>query len=243
MAGYACRGEKPSNDVFSHPAGAVCTPGGASPRVDGVPSRTPDLVHLRARQITRSMTAPSALTRTLATSGRQASREEFHSASGSRWQLAFQKSAQLARRTTQAHVELPEERIHRADVIEAHLVNQLLEDQRIVGEQVDAPLPVVKSDRAGDDLPHFARIASADESMLTHLAGPFLDGQGVPVLVFTAFAVHRIEAGVAVGRDCGEQPRPHRFFLPHQSLLDLAIPFLRMRFDAPVDQGLVNLGG
>src|ERR1043165_9745956 len=49
-------------------------------------------------------------------------------------------------RHADADVDLAEERVDGADFVEAHLVNQLLEDQRIVTEQVDTPLPVVEAD-------------------------------------------------------------------------------------------------
>src|SRR5213078_2857023 len=77
--------------------------------------------------------------------------------------FAVQKLAQTAPGAAHADVEMPELCIHSADFVEAHLVNQLLEDQWIVGEQIHAPLPIVEADRAGDDLFDLSGIATAHE--------------------------------------------------------------------------------
>src|ERR1700688_2373121 len=61
-------------------------------------------------------------------------------------QLTAQQFLQGRSRAADSHVELPEQGIHRADVIEAHLIDQLLEDQRIVGEKIDTPLPIIEAD-------------------------------------------------------------------------------------------------
>ena len=66
--------------------------------------------------------------------------------------LALEVPRQLGRRELQADVEGPELRVPGRGLVEAHLVDQLLEDERVVGEQVDAPLPVVEADRARDHL-------------------------------------------------------------------------------------------
>ena len=57
-----------------------------------------------------------------------------------------QPPAQLLYRQTHADKELPEERIHRAYFVEAHLVDQFLEDHRVIGKEIHAPLPIVHSD-------------------------------------------------------------------------------------------------
>src|SRR5208337_3856664 len=98
-------------------------------------------------------------------------------------QISFQQVVQPVRRTAQSDIEASEQRIHGADVVEAHLVDQLLENQGIVGEEVDAPLPIVKTNGAGDDLFHLSGIAASDEAVLIHLALALFHGKRVPVLV------------------------------------------------------------
>src|SRR5689334_3783401 len=70
-----------------------------------------------------------------------------------------------------ADVEGPEERVARARRVEAHLVNELLEDQGVVGEERDAPLPVVEADRARNHLRHLAGVPAPDLAMASHQLG------------------------------------------------------------------------
>ena len=56
--------------------------------------------------------------------------------------------SQVRGRDSDSHIEMAEQRVDGADFVEAHFVDQLLEDQRIVGKQIDAPLPVVETDGA-----------------------------------------------------------------------------------------------
>jgi len=51
-------------------------------------------------------------------------------------------------------------------VIETHFVNQLLENQRIVGIQIDAPFPIVEADRARDHLRDVAVERAPDLAVL-----------------------------------------------------------------------------
>src|SRR3989442_7821430 len=67
-----------------------------------------------------------------------------------------------------SHVERPEERVARAGRVEAHLVDELLEDERVVGEQRDAPLPVVETDRSRDHLRHPAGVSAAALALPAH---------------------------------------------------------------------------
>src|SRR5437867_1353307 len=71
-----------------------------------------------------------------------------------RGRLALEEDGQVGGRELQADEERAELGVVGARLVETHLVNQLLEDHRVVGEQIDAPLPVVETDRAGDDLGH-----------------------------------------------------------------------------------------
>src|SRR5882672_6499782 len=83
-------------------------------------------------------------------------------------QLSVEQRVDLLGRATQSDVELPEQGVDGADVVEAHFVDQLLEDQRVVGEKVDAPLPIVEADGAGDDLLYFSSVTAADHAMFAH---------------------------------------------------------------------------
>jgi len=136
---------------------------------------------------------------------------------------------------------MPEQRIHSADFVEAHLVDQLFEYQRIIGKEIDAPFPIIESDRASDDLSDVACISAAHESMFTHLAGAFRDRQLIPVLVFTAAPVHWIKAGVAVRRDVGIKPGFHRFFMALKLTFNLGFPLIGVRLNALIGQFLVDL--
>src|ERR1700685_3223862 len=64
--------------------------------------------------------------------------------------------------------EWAELRVARARFVEAHLVDQFFENQRIVGEKVHAPFPVVETDRAGNYLRNLTCITPADHPMLMH---------------------------------------------------------------------------
>src|SRR6266478_3355453 len=114
------------------------------------------------------------------------------------WQISFQQVVQVAGRAAQSDVEASEQGIDGADVVEAHLVDELFENQGIVGEEVDAPLPIVETDRAGDNLFHFSGIAASDQAVFVHLALALLHGKRVPVLVFAAAAWR--------GRDAASSP-------------------------------------
>src|SRR5579883_3288909 len=109
-----------------------------------------------------------------------------------------------------AHIKRAEQRVHGADLIEAHLVDELLEHQRIVGKQIHAPLPIVEPDRARDNLLHRARVAPSDGSMVLHHALAVLHAHLVPVFVLAALSIHRVKADILGLRNLGIQARPHR---------------------------------
>src|SRR5439155_17989600 len=111
-------------------------------RGEGVDPRSPGLIRRGA----------ASLRSTAATRTRAASWPGSVGAGDSR----AQDVAERARREPDAHVERPEERVARARRVEAHLVHELLEDERVVGEERDAPFPVVEADRARDHLRHAA---------------------------------------------------------------------------------------
>src|SRR5438552_10558747 len=136
---------------------------------------------------------------------------------------------------------MAEQSVDGADFVETHFVDQLLEYERIVGEKVDAPLPVIESNRTTDDLFDFSGIAAADESVIAHLAGALFDREFVPVLVFAAAAVHGIEARITVRRNLGVEAWPNGFFVALELASDLRFPLVGMGLDALVREFLVDL--
>src|SRR5665213_1444944 len=83
-------------------------------------------------------------------------------------QPSFKPSTQLVYLQTDSDIELAEEGVLGADFVKPHFVDELFEYDRIVGEEVDAPFPVVVANRPGDDLLHEFTVATADEPMLVH---------------------------------------------------------------------------
>src|SRR3989442_4609904 len=104
-----------------------------------------------------------------------------------------------------SHVERPEERVARAGRVEAHRVDELLEDERVVGEQRDAPLPVVEADRARDHLRHPAGVLAPDLAVPAHQLGARFRREVVPVHLLAAPLRHRVEGEVAARRDLREE--------------------------------------
>src|SRR5215472_1165821 len=129
---------------------------------------------------------------------------------------------------------MAEQRIDGAYMVETHFVDQLFEDQRIICEEVNTPLPVVESNGAGDDLPDFAGVTAAYEAVFVHLAGTLFDWQLIPVFVLATASVHGIEAGVTIGRDIGKEARVHRFFVTVKLALDFSLPLIGMGLDSLV---------
>src|SRR5438105_2999329 len=105
------------------------------------------------------------------------------------WEFAAQEFFERSRRHADPYIKLAKESVHRADFVEAHLVDQLLEDERIVREKIDSPFPIVEADGAGDDLPHFAGIAAANQAMVVHLARTLFDGELVPIFFLATTTV------------------------------------------------------
>ena len=94
----------------------------------------------------------------------------------------------------QAGDERAELRVVGGHLVEAHLVDDLLERDRVVGEQRDAPLPVVEAGRAGDELQHPAGVGAADACVAGHQLLALLERQRVPVASPLAALRHRVEA-------------------------------------------------
>src|SRR5207247_3794262 len=91
------------------------------------------------------------------------------------WQLPTQQLSQICRRATHSHVEMPEQRVHCADFVKSHLVNQFLEHQRIVRPQIYSPLPIVEADRSRNNLLHLARVSPPPQPLLGHLSPAFFN--------------------------------------------------------------------
>src|SRR5207249_7571611 len=125
-------------------------------------------------------------------------------------QLPTQQLSQICRRAPHAHIKMPEQRVHCADFVKAHLVNQFLEHHRIVRPQIYSPLPIVESDRPRDNLLHLARVAPPHKPVIGHLPSALFDWQRVPVLVLTPATVHGIKTDVAMPGQLREQARDRK---------------------------------
>src|SRR6185312_3452639 len=156
-------------------------------------------------------------------------------------QFAVAQIFQTRGRYSHTHKELAEQSIDGAYFVEAHLIDQLLEDQRVIRKQVHAPLPIVKAYRSRDDLLHRPRIAPAYQPVFFHLALPLFNGQAVPVLVLSASAVHGIEADVARSWNLRKQPRTHGFRLAFDGVLNRGIPLRRVWLNSLLSQGAKKL--
>ena len=142
-----------------------------------------------------------------------------------------------------AYVEAAEEGVLGADFVEAHLVDEALENDRIVGEEVNGPLPVIETDGAGDDLADFVGVAAADHAVFVHHALAVRHGFHVPVDVFAALAIHGIEAGVLSVWDGGVKAGGHGSALAIDGLLDGGVPFRGVGLDVACGEGRVGFGG
>ena len=91
--------------------------------------------------------------------------------------------ARVGRRQHEAGEERAELGVARRHRIEAHLVHDVLQRDRVVGEQRDAPLPVVEPGRAGDELQDAARVGAADARVAGHQLLALLERELVPVRV------------------------------------------------------------
>ena len=135
------------------------------------------------------------------------------------------KTLELADGKTQADVESAEQTVNRAGFVEAHLVDEFFEDQRIVGKQIDAPFPIVETDGTGNDLRHPAGVVAADHAVLAHHALALADRLAIPVLSFAAKLVHRIEAQVAALGNFRPEARRRVLALFCKFSFDFPVPF------------------
>src|SRR5438034_11353150 len=103
---------------------------------------------------------------------------------GEAWRFAFEQHSKIRGREPQADEKATEKTVDRAGFIEAHLIDEFLEDQGIVREEIDAPLPIVETDGTGDDLDHAPRVPAADPTVLAHHPLSFDSRFALPVLFF-----------------------------------------------------------
>src|SRR5437879_2674209 len=87
-------------------------------------------------------------------------------------QLSVQQVRQIRGVTAHANIKRPKCGVYGANLVEAHFVDQLLENHWIVREKIHAPFPIVVADRTGDDLFHRSGIPAADHPVLVHLSLP-----------------------------------------------------------------------
>src|SRR5688500_18438798 len=89
-----------------------------------------------------------------------------------------EQPAQLVRLYPRTEQERPELRELCTHLVEPHFVDELLELERVLREQSDAPLPVVEADGAADHLLDDAEILVADGPVAAHHGAALLHRQG-----------------------------------------------------------------
>ena len=87
--------------------------------------------------------------------------------------------------------------------VKAHFVDDGLNVGWIVREESYAPLPVVESGRAGDELTDAAGIGAADAHVAAHELAPLLEIERVPILPRFAPFAHGVEAEIFPGGQHG----------------------------------------
>src|SRR5262245_40486852 len=150
--------------------------------------------------------------------------------------FAFEQGAQIVRRETKPDEKRPEKTIHSAGFVEAHFVDELSEHQRVVGEKIHAPFPIVEADRTRNYLDDPAGILAPDHAMLAHHPLAFCNRFAVPVLTLAAKLVHRVEAKVPSLRNLRPKTRRRGLPLLDQFCLDLPVPLGASRSKPLLDQ-------
>lgn len=77
-------------------------------------------------------------------------------------EIPFSPGLEFVEGEAEGEKEVAEEAVDGGDFVEAHFIDQFLEDDGVFGEEGDAPLPVIEADGAGDDLLDASGVASAD---------------------------------------------------------------------------------
>src|SRR5678815_3310772 len=96
--------------------------------------------------------------------------------------LQLHPPKQLIERNAQADVKFTEFGVLGADWIKTHLINDRLNIECIVRKERDAPLRVVQTCRAGDQLQNASRVFSSNATMTRHQPFALLEWKGKPVL-------------------------------------------------------------
>ena len=117
--------------------------------------------------------------------------------------VAREERAEVRRREAPADVELAELAVLRGHLVEAHLVDDVLDVGRVVTEQGDAPFVVVEADRGGDDLLDFPGVLPTGVAVGGHQVAALVEREVVPVVLLAAALRHRVEGHVGVLGDVG----------------------------------------
>src|SRR6185312_15438595 len=158
-------------------------------------------------------------------------------------EMTFGPRFKLVDGQAHAYVERGEGGVEGTGFIEAHFVNELLEDDGIVGEEIDAPLPIIEAYGAADDLADAVAVAAADHTVVVHEALALVEGKRVPVLIAGAQPVHGVEADVLCCRDGRKEALGHGFLLAVENILDRGVPLGRVLFKAALGERSVGLAG
>src|SRR6185437_12534403 len=158
-------------------------------------------------------------------------------------EMTFGPRFELVDGQAHAYVERGEGGVEGTGFIEAHFVNELLEDDGVVGEEIDAPLPVIEADGAADDLADAVAVTAANHAVVVHEALALVEGERVPVLIAGAQAVHGIEADVLCCRDRRKEALGHGFLLTVENFLDGGVPLGRVLFETLFSERGVGLAG
>src|ERR1700722_13693131 len=157
-------------------------------------------------------------------------------------QAASEPRSHVYRGQAHSNKELPKLSVKSTDLVKAHLIDQLLEDQGILGKEIDTPFPIVEGNGTGYDLAYRIGVATADEPMFVHHALAIGHGLGVPVHVLSALAVHGIKAEILRGWNRRIQPLCHGFRLTLHDLPDARTPLRRTSLQSLFSKRSIGLG-
>jgi len=164
----------------------------------------------------------------------------FRVAAVGRDRLAGQQRGQVLRRELPTHVEGAELRVLRGGGVEPHLVQQMLDLRRVVGEQRHAPLVIVEADASGDDLIDLAGVLATDPAVGGHVLLALVEGEIVPVVLRLPALVHRVETDVFGVRDRRVDALLH--VVPHPRVLDVLDPLDELLVHVPRHLGHGDVG-
>src|SRR5262245_20221076 len=107
--------------------------------------------------------------------------------------LSAKNRPQLRRIDPRPDVKLPKIGVFCADLVEPHLVNQLLDGQSFIGKQGNSPLPIIKPHGASDHLSYLSMVFPTGRAMLSHHAAALIHILRVPVDRFPSSLIHWVE--------------------------------------------------